>query len=656
MSLEPLKRRLPRSGLGWVLLVASVLAWGVIFGMIGFVLAPTLGDRTTLGAHDWDQMESHRYLVQKTILAYHQFPYWNPYACGGHPNWGGFESGTVVVSPWFPFYMLMSLPHALRVEVWGSALMSAVGAWLLASRFTRSPAARVLVVAAFAVDSRWALQITQGHTWHLTYGLTPWALYFFDRAVAADPTRGPPRLRYTVLTGACLALMIYTGGIYPVPQTAFTLGLYAALLAVVTRSFRPLGIVAASGALGLGLAAPKLFPVVEVLSKHPRLVESNETLDLGAFVDVLTSHNQDVNSGHAGINQWGWHEWGMYVGWAAVAAVCLGLVAARGKRETALKVAGLLLMALGFGTFDAWAPWPLLHHLPVFKSQHVPSRWMYPGILLLLVVAASFFERLLSHAGRARAWLEIALLAGAAAVAHDVATVSREATVHMFATPMPATPVSMGPFHTDEHLPRELAYQYDWAPASLTAEMANIGTIDCGTFPAFHNYNRDLLGHVDGLGARGMGDARYRGEVYLPDGPGTAKVTAWTPNEVTVEVHGAQAGHRVVLDQNYDPGWTANGARSENFHDTVSATLPAGDATVVFRYRPLTLWPGVAVFVLTCAALVWAYVRARRRARQKSSPSQARGSHAVMTPTVSDDTVEKATGLAPSSSRDPSAS
>ena len=66
-----LRARLPKSRLGWVFAVTAVLAWGVILGMIGFVLAPTMGDRTTLGAHDWDQMESHRYLVDKTILVYH---------------------------------------------------------------------------------------------------------------------------------------------------------------------------------------------------------------------------------------------------------------------------------------------------------------------------------------------------------------------------------------------------------------------------------------------------------------------------------------------------------------------------------------------------------------------------------------------------------
>ncbi|HEY8039936.1 MAG TPA: hypothetical protein VIF15_09095, partial [Polyangiaceae bacterium] len=81
--LERLRRILPQSKLGWVMAATAVLSWMVILAMIAWVLAPTLGDLGAVGSHDWDQMESHRYLVAKTIRSYHQFPFWNPYACGG---------------------------------------------------------------------------------------------------------------------------------------------------------------------------------------------------------------------------------------------------------------------------------------------------------------------------------------------------------------------------------------------------------------------------------------------------------------------------------------------------------------------------------------------------------------------------------------------
>jgi hypothetical protein len=507
----------------------------------------------------------------------------------------------------------MSLPHALRIEVWGSALVSAVGAWMLAGRFTRSPAARALVVVAFAVNGRWALQIAAGHTWHLVYGWTPWALYFFDRAVGADPAQAPPRKRDVALTGAVLALMVYGGGIYPLPQTAFVMLLYGLFLAATRRSFRPIGVGLLSAVIALGLSAPKLFPIIEVLLRFPRLLDSTETLDLTAFVQILTSHDQDMSSRPANVSAYGWHEWGMYVGWAVVAVLTLGTLFGRGIRESPFKWAALVALMLAFGSFDPYAPWPLLRHFPVFKSQHVPSRWMYPALLMLLAITAGVVERILRRSGPARGWIEVLLVPCVAWVAYDIATVARQPATHMFATKMPAITDSLGPFHTEVHLPSELAYSSDYAPPSLPAEMANIGTIDCGTFPGLNVYVRDQTGRLSGLGAHGRGDPSYKGEAYIADGVGQAAIESFTPNEIVVSVTGAQAGEHVLLNQNWDAGWSANGTPASNWSDVAAAQIHGPTARVVFRYRPHTLYAGIGALFATLAALAFAW-RSNRRA------------------------------------------
>jgi hypothetical protein len=281
--------RVPRSPLGWTLPALAVICGVIVLATMVSVLSPLWTDTNTLGGHDWDQMEAHRYLVQKTILRFHEFPFWNPYACGGHTNWGGLESGTIIVSPWLPFYLTMSLPHAMRVEIVGSTLIALLGAWLLAGRFSRSPAVRALVAIAFALNGRWTLQLAAGHTWHLVYALTPWVLYFFDRAVAVDRTLGTGRLRDVVYCGACLAAMVYAGGIYPLPQTIVVLAVYGVILAATTHSLRPIAVGLLAGLVSFGLSAPKLLPILEVIGRYPRLVDSPETNDLTAFVAILTS-------------------------------------------------------------------------------------------------------------------------------------------------------------------------------------------------------------------------------------------------------------------------------------------------------------------------------------------------------------------------------
>jgi hypothetical protein len=195
--------------------------------------------------------------------------------------------------------------------------------------------------------------------------------------------------------------------------------------------------------------------------------------------------------------------------------------------------------------------------------------------------------------------------------------------MHVFGNHMPAVTESTGPFHTEIKIPREMDYAPDYAPPSLPAEMANIGTIDCGTFPGLNVYVRDQNGRVSGLGARGRGDPLYRGEAFVPDGVGHAEVVSFTPNAITVRVTGAQAGEHVVLNQNWDAGWKANGDPVLNWSDTIAAQVHEPDSTIVFRYRPRLWYPGLAAFVATLAGIVFAYVAQRRIRRHASTASSS---------------------------------
>jgi hypothetical protein len=607
----------PRTGAGWGRAAASFLAWGIVLGMIGIVVGPALRDRQSIGSHDWDQMEAHRYLVYKSIRLYHQFPFWNPYGCGGHPSWAGIESGTAIVSPWLPFYLFAPLPIALKVELAGTAVLSAIGTWLFAGRFTRSAALRAFVCAIFVVNGRWALQAAAGHTWHLYYAWTPWVLYFFDRAHGLGRLdhlgdRPPPRWRDVVLCGASIAMMVYNGAIYPLPQTIVTLAIWACVLAIYHRRIRPIAVALASGAVAFGLAAPKLVPLLDELRRFPRLIDSTETLDLHGFIVLLTSRDQGFDSRPAPLGPYGWHEWGMYIGWVGFLALLAGALFAHGPREVPLKWVGMLLVLLGFGAFHEYAPWTELHKFPIFRSQHVPSRWLYPAALVLAAVLVSPLERGMRRLGRARPLAEVILLAGVAWVSFDVAMVAHLPIAQGFGAHMPKVATGTAEFHTEAHV--SAAYGYDgggYAPPSLPAEIANVGEIDCGMFPGLNIYLRDAQGVIPGLGAKGRGDPAYHGEAYTVSGTGRATIAHFSPNEITVKLEDGRPGDLVVLNQNWDPGWRAHGAPAIAYHDAAATVIRAPNETIVFRYRPHFLGLSLAIFFFAVGGIVWAYVRRR---------------------------------------------
>ncbi|MEJ7732583.1 MAG: hypothetical protein WKG00_25690, partial [Polyangiaceae bacterium] len=463
----------------WRLAAAAIAAGGVL-AAVAWVVAPWWRDTSTFGFHDWDVQTSHRQLVLLALQS-GELPAWNPYACGGFPAWGDVAAASTVVSPWLPAYLLLPMSVALRVEDTGMALLGAAGAWLLAGRFTPSFAARALVAALWAVNGRWALQTASGHTWHLAYAFLPWCLFFFERLRRG---RGWPRAFDLAGGGVSVAMLVYAGGIYPLPHTVLVLGLYAAGLAAVERSHRPLSRLAMMGALGVALCAPKLLPLLDGFSKAPRLIESQETLSPSALWAMLTARDQGFHDRPAPVMAYGWHEWGIYISVAGVLVLLLGLVLGRGRRQTVLTVVALVLVVLGLGAFHPAAPWTLMHRwLPIFKSQHVPSRFLYPAVLLLGVVAASLLGRTIARHGRRWPWLDAAAAALVALLAIDVATVAQKPMAD--AMWMVAPPIPTGrTFHFEKQPPFNYVRR-DWAGPMYLAMLGNTGVLNCYGAPPF---------------------------------------------------------------------------------------------------------------------------------------------------------------------------
>ena len=74
----------PRPVRRWAQIALDVFSVILALGAAALVVAPVFMTMTGLGGHDWDPMETDRFLAIKTIKSYHQFPFWNPYSCGGH--------------------------------------------------------------------------------------------------------------------------------------------------------------------------------------------------------------------------------------------------------------------------------------------------------------------------------------------------------------------------------------------------------------------------------------------------------------------------------------------------------------------------------------------------------------------------------------------
>jgi hypothetical protein len=577
------------------------------------VLSPILLRTTTLGARNWDQMNTQRAVVVRTIERYHQFPLWDPYTCGGHQAWGSLESDPIVVSPVLPAYFLLPLPIAIRIEIVFWTIVALVGTWRLAGRFTESYALKSLCTVIAVLNSRWGVQIAAGHSWHLMYSLLPWALYFFDRAVGAN---APPRkVRLDLLLGAgCIATMIYGDAIYPAPHAAFALTVYAIVLASSRRSWRPLVSLACMGGVAFGLAAPKLLPLFEALARFPRIIKSDEAMWPQYLYGVFTWRESDYTAqGSFAVGMW--HEWGFYLGWPALIGLIAAIAYSRGQRELALKWAGLLMFSFfALGGIHPLVPWRILHLLPIFKSQHVPQRWLTPAVILLACAGVSGVDRWLKRSEARRPLYEGILSFAAVALAIQMGTVSRGSMEQSFVYPAPIAHEEQT-FHIVHRLPPRPDYIPElWDVASLPGVIENVGTLECVTDNGYHVMRHDDEGRMHDMGAWGDGDPEYRGEAYVAERNAPTSIVSWTPNAVDVRVEGARPGDHVVLNQNWDAGWTADGAPTVAYKDAVAAVATAADETIHFRFAPRTLGWGVALFAMTLAGIGVVMARQARSA------------------------------------------
>ena len=122
-------------------------------------------------------------------------------------------------------------------------------------------------------------------------------------------------------------------------------------------------------------------------------------------------------------------------------------------------------------------------------------------------------------------------------------------------------------------------------------------------FPGLSVFARDAKGVVHGMGAKGRGDPAYRGEAYTASGKGRAELVHFTPNAMTVHVDDATPGDLLVLNQNWDPGWRADGVSAVAFHDAVATVVRSPNETVLFRYRPHYWWLSLGIFTVTAAGI-----------------------------------------------------
>ena len=581
---------------------SGALAWCALYCVLSAAFcAPLFAQPLALGANDWDQHLFYYGSVLKNVIEYGQMPYWNPWYCGGNVMWQNPQ--IALLSPVYPLSTLVPLQLAMKINIVLHYWIGFVGMHLLVTRVIGigfAPAAIYLATLVTASGAP-AIHLRAGHSVFLPGFYLPLQLYFFFLAFKTGSWK------YIFLSAATLALMVFNGGTHILPMSIASLGMFSLCAAIARRDWRPLLFAAAFGIAGLAYSAPKLLPVVAFVNgdyfwdtrnptDHPDMV----TVEM--LKQTYLVPTQEVR-GRLPMQREGWHEYGNYIGAASAIAIVFGFIWVLTRRSPAhhwfgvsLAVTTAFLFLLSLGEFAAYAPANLAHYVPLFSSFRIPSRYTIPFLQFAALTLAWSFHSIVARHGLPQAARIAVALAALGASAHLI-YVNQWNLQKVF---------TEAPFDTSFHWlsgPRQIATIAEASPYTPGSPMLRALMDDRSFFTCYESLQL----------ARGASAARA--QVFDANPGERISDVDFSPNAMGFTLKDGPADARVILNQNWAPGWTSTLGAIAPPPPTELGSIAAPKGTSgrhAFTFHPPQLITGLVLFDL---ALIVTLVAWRIRSR-----------------------------------------
>src|SRR5579863_4212245 len=287
---------------------AREFAW-LVLGSLAFATVffyPILCDIKYLGPglHDWllerphfsnlaklpinndsDMFDQLRWVPYYTLTHFHQWPFWNPYKCGGMSMLGNPESG--IVTPFLLIYLVGGLLAGIFLEIYLHIAIAFAGGYVLGREMGLRPIACVVLAGMFPSSSWLPLHTAFGHLNFLPAAYFPWIIAMLLASCRLGQA-------FPAAIGGFFCALTLTEGNYTFLYSIMLIAILAMTLAVTTLRLRPLVMAAIIGAFALALCSLKLVPVHEMLSIHPREYGASWLTYQGALISLF-SRNQDAD-------------------------------------------------------------------------------------------------------------------------------------------------------------------------------------------------------------------------------------------------------------------------------------------------------------------------------------------------------------------------
>lgn len=552
---------------------AKLIIFLLPLGLLGFWFS-----NGSLGVSDWDLNTAVETSLRTIILKYHQWPLWNPWACGGssaigNPEWA-------VLSIPFLLELIFGTLAGLKLGILFSVLVLGWGTVVLSRRLKMSCESAILVAMVLASGSAYVLRLVEGHIYiAFAYAWLPWFLWAWLGAYR--------RQQQPAVAAIFLALAWFQGGVYIIFYSLFIM---VWLLIMAQNKKQALIVNIVSGLWFLGLGAVKLLPALMWLRHFRNELYAQSAATFGQWDAIfLGRHLHGDNVFYKqGV---GWHEYGAYVGLIVLFLAFLSLWQFKLRLNRVLMftvLAAVLLSAIG----------PLIRPLSD-QITWLPRSNLSRLVLLAVLPLALLAGRGLDYVRGVIKWRPLCVgILGLAAI--DLFTLSYPISEQTFVLspvlkPLPALnqpvafssaryPVGRGEReYTRFSLVVKQGYGWlDYCPP-LQALAAVTPSTDSNQIPFIKDNDKI-----------------------------TAEVTRWSPNGYVIN-YNAAAKSKLIINQNYAPGWFVDGKPALNEGNRLSVDLSSGNGKLQFQYRPEGLLIGLLISTATIVALLVLFVMVRIR-------------------------------------------
>ncbi|HDL65013.1 MAG TPA: hypothetical protein ENH12_06445 [Proteobacteria bacterium] len=430
-------------------------------------------------------------------------------------------------------------------------------------------------------------------------------------------------------SGFFLALVIGEGGEYIFVIIISFLLLYG-LLYIRKRNFSMLAKSVIVGTLAGLFGAVKILPFLALMRTVPRTISDYSGFSLKSFTISLLYPHQGLFSPiwrnlDAIRGSYGPDENGMYVGGLTAVLAIIGMIYLARKDWRILAIFGVFCLFI-FGDRLPVSLWALVRRLPVYHSMRVAQRLRFVFLMLLALfsgfgitlvwkkIMAGFFSSGIK-AGHRR--LGPILLAGFTGL------IALNAIHMIFVNSLIFRDAfSIQPLKTVAHTDfKQISFSLNYDNTGLVEEDEQdpISSGSAYYYSYLNNWgtSADCLSHY-GLprNAQAYDSIDYKGELYFAGGSSKIIRSEWTPNKITAEVK-MREKDRLVLNQNYYPGWHAesNTGKSypvEKYRGLLSVQIDREVTGIRLFYRPTEFVIGLLITVVTCLISMGVIIRPGR--------------------------------------------